>query len=284
LDAQNTAFPANKTLNIGGHLMVLNEPIVMGILNVTPDSFYDGGFYQSERDIVTQAERMLTEGATIIDVGGYSSRPGAEDVPESQERNRVTKAINAIRSRFPQAIISVDTFRSVVAIAACDAGASMINDISGGELDPLMLDTVARLNVPYILMHMRGTPQTMKNLASYDDVVASVRSYFHEKIFNLHQRGIKDIIIDPGFGFAKTREQNFELLKRLPELQIFQKPVLAGVSRKSMVWKTLDQRPEDALNGTSVLNTVALMKGASILRVHDVKACVEAVKLTRQLR
>jgi dihydropteroate synthase len=280
---QNTGFSTNKTLNLNGRLLILDPPIVMGILNVTPDSFYDGGKHSSELEILKKTERMLSEGAKIIDVGGYSSRPGASDVPEDEELSRVCQAIQVIVKRFPEVNISVDTFRSAVARAANAEGAAMVNDISGGT-DPKMFSAVAELKIPYVLMHMKGTPQTMTQHASYTDLLAEIREYFHKKIGVLRELGVNDIIIDPGFGFAKTREHNFEILNKLEEFQIFGLPVLAGLSRKSMVWKTLDQRPEDALNGTSVLNTVAILKGASICRVHDVKECVEAIRLINAMK
>lgn len=251
----------------------------MGILNITPDSFYAGSRHTTETAILIQAEKMLQDGADILDIGGYSTRPGAEEIPESEELNRSVKAIQLILKTFPEALISIDTFRSSVAAAAVDAGACLVNDISGGELDAAMFDTVARLNVPYILMHMRGTPATMAQLTDYDNLVKDVYDYFHRKIYQLHQRGIKDIIIDPGFGFAKTREQNAELLNELEGFTIFGKPVLVGLSRKSMIWKTLNTNPEGALNGTTCLNTIALMKGARLLRVHDVKEAKEVVEL-----
>lgn len=256
----------------------------MGILNVTPDSFYDGGKFSSEISILKQVEKMIVEGVDIIDVGGYSSRPGAQDINITDETERVTNAICLIAKHFPETFISVDTFRSSVAQAAVEEGASLINDISGGALDTAMFKTVARLQVPYILMHMRGAPQTMTKLATYNNPVKDIIDYFHTRLGLLMELGIKDVIIDPGFGFAKTREQNFELLARLDDFQMVGKPVLVGLSRKSMVWKTLDITPDEALNGTTALNAVALLKGAHILRVHDVKACVEVVKLANALK
>lgn len=261
----------------------MEQPIVMGILNVTPDSFFDGGSYIEEKAILTKAEKMLAEGASIIDVGGYSTRPGAKEISIQEELQRVTMAIKSIVKQFPNAIVSIDTFRSNVAKAAYDEGATMVNDVSGGELDPGMFGIVGSMNVPYVLMHMRGTPQTMSNLTAYDDLELEMRQYFLEKLGKLRESGVKDIVIDPGFGFAKTREQNFHLLNRLEQFCIFGCPVLAGLSRKSLIWKTLGQRPEDALNGTTVLNTVSVMKGASILRVHDVKEAMETVRLMTAL-
>lgn len=256
----------------------------MGILNVTPDSFYDGGRYMSEAALLGQTEKMLTEGADFIDVGGYSSRPGAGEVPEEEEKHRVMHAVSAILKRFPETIISADTFRSTVAEAAVGEGAQMVNDISGGNLDEAMFQTVARLKVPYILMHMKGNPQTMKDEAVYTDIIKEMIDFFHRKIHALQQLDVTDIIIDPGFGFAKNIAQNFHLLGNLEKFSITGKPMLAGLSRKSMIWKTLDIDPTAGLNGTTVLNTMALLKGADILRVHDVKEAREAVKLFTSLQ
>lgn len=256
----------------------------MGIVNVTPDSFYSGSRVQTETQVLHQAEKMLTEGADLIDVGGYSTRPGAKEVSANEETDRVLQAIRAIVKHFPQAAIAVDTFRSSVARAAINEGAGIINDISGGELDPGMFQTVAALKVPYILMHMRGDPQTMAGLTQYENLMQEIIGYFHKKVFELTSLGVKDILIDPGFGFAKTREQNFQLLNHLADLQITGRPVIAGLSRKSMVWKTLGIKPEEALNGTSALHAIALLNGASILRVHDVKECGEVIRLITALR
>jgi dihydropteroate synthase len=277
--AKNKVFSTNKTLNIRGQLVDLSVPKVMGILNVTPDSFYDGGKFIGEGAALKHAERMLAEGASFIDVGGYSSRPGATDIPQGEELERVIKTVRALIKAFPNAMISVDTFRSVVAREAVQEGACMINDISGGEADQDMLSTIAQLQVPYILMHMRGTPQTMTTLTDYTTLVREVLDFFHRKIDVLHRLKIKDIIIDPGFGFAKTISQNYELLYHLDQFEIFGKPILVGLSRKSMIWKTLKITPEEALNGTTVLHTAALLKGARLLRVHDVKEAIEAIKL-----
>jgi len=263
--------------------MDLGTPKVMGVLNVTPDSFYDGGRYTDEASILAQVEKMLRDGADVIDVGGYSTRPGAREISEEEELNRATNAIRTILKTFPEAVLSVDTFRSAVAKAAIREGASMINDISGGEMDKKMFDTVASLHVPFVLMHMRGTPQTMTHLSHYDNLMKDMTDYFHQKIHQLHQLGVTDIIIDPGFGFAKTPEQNFDILKNLNYFRILGKPVLAGLSRKSTIWRTLETSPEGSLNGTTVLNTVALLNGASFLRVHDVKEAVECIKLIDHL-
>lgn len=251
----------------------------MGIINVTPDSFYDGGRYTTEAAILAQAEKMLSEGADFIDIGGYSTRPGAEKITPEEETTRVVNAVTAIVQRFPAATISVDTFRSSVAAAAVDAGASMINDVSAGNLDPSMFQTVSDLKVPYIAMHMRGTPETMQSHTDYADLVNDVITYFHQKVFELSQLGVKDVIIDPGFGFAKTVTQNFQLLHHLSRLSILERPILVGLSRKSMIWKTLGIDPSLALNGTTALNTIALLQGADIVRVHDVREAREVVKL-----
>ena len=281
---QSKVFSSNKTLNLHGRLMDLGTPKVMGVLNVTPDSFYDGGRYTDESSILAQVEKMLRDGADVIDVGGYSTRPGAREISEEEELNRAANAIRTILKTFPDAVLSVDTFRSAVAKAAIREGASMINDISGGEMDKEMFDTVASLHVPFVLMHMRGTPQTMTHLSHYDNLMKDMTDYFHQKIHQLHQLGVTDIIIDPGFGFAKTPEQNFDILKNLNYLRILGKPVLAGLSRKSTIWRTLETTPEGSLNGTTVLNTVALLNGVSFLRVHDVKEAVECIKLIGRLR
>ena len=277
----NSVFRINKTLLVKGKLIDLSEPKVMGILNITPDSFYDGGKFTEETKILKQAEKMLKEGATFIDIGGCSTRPGAKDISEEEEKKRVLRAIEAILINFPQIIISVDTFRSSIAKIAVEAGAAMVNDISGGSLDKKMPEVVASLQVPYILMHMQGTPQTMASLANYENLLKEMIDYFHQKINVFQALGVKDIIIDPGFGFAKTIDHNFELLRKLEYLRILEKPMLVGLSRKSTIWKSLAIKPEEALNGTTSLNTVALLKGASILRVHDVKEAVEVVKLIK---
>ena len=256
----------------------------MGILNVTPDSFYDGGKFVDEVNILRQVEKMLNEGADFIDVGGYSSRSDANDISDTEELARIIPVVKVLLKEFPSAIISIDTFRSSVAKAAVDVGAAIINDISAGELDKAMIETVAGLQVPYIAMHMQGTPQTMAQFTNYENVTKEIIDYFHRKISQLQHAGLKDIIIDPGFGFAKTVDQNFELLNKLDHLQIFEKPLLVGLSRKSMIWRTLKTTPESALNGTTALNTLALLKGASILRVHDVKEAKEVIQLIGQLK
>jgi dihydropteroate synthase len=280
---QNTAFSTNKTLNVRGKLVDLSTPKVMGILNVTPDSFYDGGRFVHEKEILDQTEKMLTEGATFIDVGAYSTRPGASEIDVEEEKRRAAHAITTIYKRFPEAIITVDTFRSTVAMAAIEAGASIVNDVSGGELDSKMLDTIAALKVPYIMMHMRGTPQNMIQLTTYNNLIKEITDFFHTKLFNLKQQGIHDVIIDPGFGFAKNIKQNFELLHHLDYFKVLGRPILVGLSRKSMIWKTLNVSPEEALNGTTALNTIAAIKGAAILRVHDVREALEVIRLCEHL-
>lgn len=272
-----------KTLNCKGRLIDLTTPKVMGIINITPDSFYDGGRLKTDQEILEKAENMLAEGAVFLDIGGYSSRPGAENISVEEELKRVLPVLELILKNFPEAILSVDTFRSEVAQKSVDCGGSVINDISAGFLDEKMLETVARLQVPFVMMHMRGTPETMQQLTDYENVVTEVIQYFSQRIALAQKLGINDLILDPGFGFAKTVAQNFELLKKVELLQNFNLPVLVGLSRKSMIYKTLHTSPDQALNGTTALNTVALMKGVSILRVHDVKEAVECVRLIQQL-
>ncbi|WP_341215725.1 dihydropteroate synthase [uncultured Wocania sp.] len=271
------------TINCKGRLIDLSSPKVMGILNITPDSFYDGGSYKNDRDILNQVEKMLNEGATFIDVGAYSSRPNADHVSETDELKRISPIVNLILNEFPKTLLSIDTFRSEVAKRCIETGACMINDISAGKLNDAMLQTIADLKVPYIMMHMRGTPQNMQEQTKYDDVIKDIIFYFSERIAAAKQLGIIDMIIDPGFGFAKTLEQNFKVLNQLELFKMLDKPILAGISRKSMIYKTLETSASNALNGTTVLNTVALQKGASILRVHDVKEAMECIKLTRLL-
>jgi dihydropteroate synthase len=274
-----------RYINAGGRLLDLGIPAVMGILNVTSDSFYKGSRYNSDSEIIDAATGMLKDGASIIDIGGYSSRPGAADIPMEEEMARVRNAVVLISGQFPEAIISVDTFRSRVAKeAVLEWGAHIINDISGGEADTEMFRVVKELNVPYILMHMRGTPRTMLENLDYDDVVADILGWFGEKIFRLRSEGVKDIIIDPGFGFSKNTEQNFEMLRRISDFSIAGLPLMVGISRKTMIWKTLGITAGEALNGTTALNTIALLNGADILRVHDVKEAVQAVHLVQKLR
>jgi len=271
------------TINCKGKLIDLSTPKVMGILNVTPNSFYDGGKHIDEKSILLQVEKMLLEGATFIDIGGYSSKPNAEFVSEEEELQRILPIVQKVLNEFPETIISIDTFRSKVAKETLESGAAMINDISAGNLDDAMLQTIANLQVPYIMMHMRGTPQTMQSMTQYENIVKEMIFYFSDRVAKARSLGINDLIIDPGFGFAKTLEQNFEVLNKLELFQILELPLLAGVSRKSMIYKTLDTTAEFALNGTTSLNTISMMKGAKILRVHDVKEAVECVKLFNQL-
>jgi dihydropteroate synthase len=269
-----------RYINPGGKLMDLKIPRVMGILNITPDSFYKGSRYNSDIEILRAAVKMKEDGADIIDVGGYSSRPGATNISSEEESNRVLKAIKMISRELPDVIISVDTFRADVAreaITGC--GAHIINDISGGEGDSEMFSVVERLNVPYIMMHMKGDPRSMQDNPVYDDIVADILKWFGERIFILKSLGVKDIIIDPGFGFGKTIDHNFEILRRLGDFSIVGLPLLIGVSRKSMIWKTLGITADEALNGTTALNTIALSNGADILRVHDVREAVQTVRL-----
>lgn len=279
---QNT----KKTLNCRGRLVDLSHsPAVMGILNVTPDSFFAGSrVMNAASDIVDRAGQMLREGATFLDIGGYSTRPGAEEVNPAQEADRVLPAIEAILRTWPDALISVDTFRADVARQAVEAGACLINDVAGGTLDPAMFETVAMLRVPYVLMHLRGTPQTMQSLAKYQDVTAEVIDELGAQLARLRALNVSDVILDPGIGFAKTPAQNFALLNQLEAFRLFNEPVLVGVSRKTTIWRTLGITADEALNGTTVLNTVALLKGASILRVHDVREAVEAVTLVNHVR
>ena len=271
------------TINCNGKLIDLTSPKVMGILNITPNSFFDGGKYADENSILQQVEKMLVDGATFIDVGAYSSKPNAEFVSEEEEIERLLPVIELILKNFPETLISVDTFRATVAKKAIENGACIINDISAGSLDENMMQTIAKLQVPYIMMHMKGNPQTMQSLAQYENIVKEMLFYFSEKIAQARSLGINDLIIDPGFGFAKTLEQNFEVMNKLDLFQMLELPLLVGVSRKSMIYKTLETSAEFALNGTSILNTIALQKGAKILRVHDVKEAMECVKLCNSL-
>lgn len=256
----------------------------MGILNVTPNSFYDGGKHKEINSIIHQVDKMLSEGADFIDIGAYSSKPSAEFVSEEEEIKRLESIIKSLVDTFPNIILSVDTFRANVAKAAVENGVAMVNDIAAGLLDDKMLETVAELKVPYIMMHMRGNPQTMQSLTDYNDIVKEMIFYFSERIQKARSFGISDIVIDPGFGFAKTLEQNYEVLHKMELFSMLELPLLAGISRKSMIYKVLENSPQEALNGTSVLNTIALQKGAKILRVHDVKEAVECIKLVSKLK
>ena len=272
------------TINCKGKLIDLGIPNVMGILNLTPDSFYDGGRYKDESSILLQVEKMLNDGATFIDMGAYSSRPGAEHVPEDEEMKRLLPILELILRNFPDTLVSIDTFRSKLAAKSLERGAALINDISAGNLDVDMFTTVAQYQVPYIMMHLKGTPQSMQKEAQYDDLMKDLLFYFSGKIKEATSKKLNDVIIDPGFGFAKTTAQNYTLLNHLDLFQTFEAPILIGLSRKSMVYKILGSSSKDALNGTTALHTVALLKGVNILRVHDVKEAVECVKLVEALK
>jgi len=272
------------SINIKGELKSLSRPLVMGILNVTPDSFYAGSRQKTGKEICSRIEQILNEGAAIIDVGGYSSRPNAAEVSQEEELARLSGALKIIRSDFPDVTVSVDTFRAEVARVCVDEyGVSMINDISGGMIDEAMFDIVAKLNVPYVLSHIKGNPATMANQCHYDDLIGEIILYFSKKIGQLRQLGVNDIIIDPGFGFAKDVEQNYLLMKHLEALKIFELPILVGVSRKRMIYELLQTTPDESLNGTTALHTFALLHGASILRVHDVKEAMETIKIVEKL-
>ena len=276
--------PKQYTINVNGQLIDLSRPQVMGILNVTPDSFYSGSRKQTEWEIRERVEQIINEGGQMIDIGAYSSRSGADDVSEEEEMRRLREGMKIVKELAPDMPASVDTFRANVAkMCVEELGVGIINDISGGELDKDMFKTVAKLGVPYILMHMKGTPQTMQQAPHYDDLMKEVMMYFAEKVQKLRDLGQKDIILDPGYGFAKTLDHNYQLLRQQEMLQVFDLPLLVGISRKSMIYRLLDTCPQEALNGTSVLNTIALQKGANILRVHDVKECVEVVKIVRKM-
>lgn len=271
------------TINCKGKLINLDNPKVMGVVNLTPDSFYEGSRHSEADAVLFQVEKMLTQGADFIDMGAYSSRPNAVDISVEEELSRLLPILEKVIAKFPETLVSVDTFRSKVAKEAIENGAAIINDISAGKLDETMLQVVAKYQVPYIMMHMKGTPQTMQQLCSYDDLLNDINFYFSERIQVARELGINDVIIDLGFGFAKTLEQNYQLLQNLDLFTQHEVPILTGVSRKSMIYKLLGTSPKEALNGTSVLNTVALLKGTSILRVHDVKEALEAVKLVKAL-
>lgn len=273
----------NLSINCNGKLVDLNTPKVMGVLNITPDSFYDGGRYKDAKSILNQTEKLISEGATFLDIGAYSSRPGADFISENEELKRIVPVVELIQKNNPDVLISIDSFRAKVIRECVSAGAVISNDISAGKLDPDMIKTVGELGVPYIMMHMRGTPQTMKNHITYQHLINEIYAYFSKQIELARQHNITDIIIDPGFGFAKTLAQNYELLKQMEFFKNLNCPILTGVSRKSMIYKVLGCTAEEALNGTTALNMVALMNGACILRVHDVKEAVECIKLFNQL-
>lgn len=275
----------NRYINVGGSLMDLSTPRVMGILNLTPDSFYAGSRVQTEEAIARRAEQIVAEGGAMIDVGAYSSRPGAADVPVQEEMERLRRGLEVVRRTVPDAVLSVDTFRADVArMCVEEYGVAVVNDISAGEMDADMFRTVARLNVPYVMMHMQGTPQNMQQEPRYDNLLREVFLYFARKVQQLRDLGVKDIILDPGFGFGKTLEHNYRLLAHLEEFRVFGLPLLAGVSRKSMIFRLLGITPQESLNGTTVLDTLCLMKGADILRVHDVKEAVETVRIVREVQ
>ncbi|MGB5323674.1 dihydropteroate synthase [Lutimonas sp.] len=270
-------------INCKGHLIDLDRPKVMGILNLTPDSFYDGGKYKSATEILRQVGKMLREGATFIDMGAYSSRPKAIHISEDEELSRLLPVLELVVKEFPEALISIDTFRSHIADQAIQSGACMVNDISGGSMDENMFATIAKLQVPYILMHMVGTPQTMQQHVQYEDLIKDMIFYFSQKVFELRKLGVNDLILDPGFGFSKTLDQNFELLQKLELFSGMDLPILAGLSRKSMLYKLLGLDADRALNATTSVNTIALMKGASILRVHDVQEAMETVRIFEKI-
>ena len=271
------------TINCKGQLIDLSTPKVMGILNITPNSFFDGGKYKNENELLERVQKMLNEGADFIDVGAYSSKPNAEFVSEEEEISRIIPVVNLLQKHFPEIILSIDTFRAGVAKVCIENGAAIINDISAGKLDDKMLETIAEFQVPYIMMHMKGTPQTMQTFTQYDDIIKEMLFYFSERIAATGALGINDLIVDPGFGFAKTLEQNYAVMKKMELFQMLELPLLVGISRKSMIYKTLETNAESALNGTTFLNTIALTKGAKILRVHDVKEAVECVRLFNKL-
>lgn len=271
------------TINCKGNLIDLSQPKIMGILNITPDSFFDGGKYKNETAILKQTEKMLNAGATFIDIGAYSSRPGAANVSEKEELARIVPIVDLLTKEFNDILISIDTFRSAIASKCIEAGAALINDISAGLQDDKMLLTIAKYKVPYIMMHMKGTPQTMQQQTNYENLIKDIIFYFSERIAKVRALGIHDIIIDPGFGFAKTVEQNYELLKNLEVFQNMNLPILTGLSRKSMIYKVLQTDAENALNGTTAMHMYALQKGTHILRVHDVKEAMECIKLHQQL-
>ena len=281
---KDSLFCTKNTLNAGGKVLDLSGPLVMGILNSTPDSFYEQSRFQSDIPMLDKVASMLTDGADILDIGGYSSRPGAENVSAEEELGRVIPSIRAIKKEFPEAIVSVDTFRAVVAKEAIESGADMVNDISGGGLDEHMFELVAKYKVPYVMMHMKGSPQDMSMYTRYENILVEMLNYFQRRLFELRVLGVADVVLDLGFGFAKTREQNFFLLKNLRIFKMLDCPILVGLSRKSLIYKTLEIEPSEALNGTSVLNTMALLNGGAILRVHDVKEARQAIKLVSELK
>jgi dihydropteroate synthase len=283
MSVEDSYFHSIHSMKVHDKLYTFETPMVMGILNCTPDSFYKNSRFQEDKAILNAAEKQISDGASILDVGGYSTRPGAINIDLTTEIERIAHAVALIRNEYPEILISIDTFRSEVARIALAEGASMINDISGGEIDPEIWQIAAKNNCPYILMHMRGTPQTMQENTTYSNLFKEIAGYFSLKIEQLKKLGVNDVILDPGFGFSKTTDQNFELLNRLEDFHFLRKPLLVGISRKSMIYKTLEIEAESALNGTTVLNTLALIKGAKILRVHDVKEAKQAVELIQNV-
>ena len=271
-------------INCKGQIIDLSTPKIMGILNITPNSFYDGGKYSLENNAISQVEKMLKEGATFIDIGAYSSKPNAEFISQEEELIRIIPVVKSILKEFPEALLSIDTFRSSVAQECLNNGAALINDISAGSLDEKMMEVISKYNVPYIMMHLRGTPQTMQSQTNYEHLINEMITYFSDKVNKARSLGINDLIIDPGFGFAKTTDQNYEILSNLELFKVLELPILAGVSRKSMIYKPLEVTANDALNGTTVLNTISITKGANIIRVHDVKEALECIKLCEKLR
>lgn len=280
---KDTFFTINTSFNFGGKIVDLSQPKVMGIINITPDSFYQSSRFVSNKEILAEAEKHLNEGADFLDLGAFSTRPKADYISEEEELNRLIEPISLIKKTFPNSIISVDTFRAKVAEIAIDNGANLINDVSGGMFDLSLFKVLSKYNIPYILMHNKGEFKTMHQPYIYDNIIAEITQYFIDKISELKEFGLTDIILDPGFGFAKNSEQNFDLLSQLDCLKIFEKPVLVGISRKSMIWKNLNSTSSEALNGTTILNTIALTKGAKLLRVHDVKEAKECIKLLELL-
>jgi dihydropteroate synthase len=282
---ENNYFRKKSTIRYNGELIELSSPSVMGILNITPDSFFDGGLFNSLEKAMKQTEKMVSEGASIIDIGACSTRPGAAEVSVIEEINRLLPMVKEVRAAFPSVVISIDTYRAEVAERIVDTvGDCIINDISGGTLDPAMFETIARLKVPYILMHIQGTPKTMQQNPTYENVTKEVIGQLSKGVFRLHELGVSDVIIDPGFGFGKTLSHNYELFNNLDAFRMFELPLLVGISRKSMIFRLLEQTPEESLEGTTVLNTLAIIAGADILRVHDVKPAVDAIKIIEQLK
>jgi len=286
ITATATKFLKRKnTLNLNGRILDLAQPVVMGIINVTPDSFFDGGKYKTDKKVVKRAEEILEQGGTVIDIGAVSTQPGKEGISTKDEIDRLLPAVKAVRKEFPDAFISIDTYRSWVALKVIEeCGPCIVNDVSGGNFDVHMFDTIGKLGVPYVLMHMQGTPLKMQENPVYEDIIRDISLFFTERVKQLTKAGVKDVIIDPGFGFGKLLEHNYELLNRLDSFKVFQLPLMVGVSRKGMIYRLLGSNPEEALNGTSVVNTLALMGGADILRVHDVREAIEAVRIMNKVR